>query len=134
MQQACYFSNEGQQIAGTVHIPDGPGPFPGVLLCHGFTGQRIEAHFIFVKMSRALEQAGIASLRFDFRGSGESEGRFQGSSSATISSPGTSSWLDAPKGCPPAAGCRKSFARRLSKPLLTAGRRCCFSTAGVMPI
>jgi len=77
MQRACYFSNDGQQIAGTVHLPNGVGPFPAVVLYHGFTGHRTEAHFLFVKTSRALEQAGIASLRFDFRGSGESEGRFQ---------------------------------------------------------
>jgi len=38
---------------------------------------RLEAHFLFVKASRALERAGIASLRFDFRGSGESEGEFR---------------------------------------------------------
>jgi hypothetical protein len=47
-----------------------------VVLCHGFTGNRIEAHFIFVKAARALAWAGIAAYRFDFRGSGESEGDF----------------------------------------------------------
>jgi len=77
MQRAHYFANEGQRIAGTLHLPDGTGPHPGVVLCHGFTGMRIEAHFLFVKMSRALEGAGFASLRFDFRGSGESEGEFR---------------------------------------------------------
>jgi dipeptidyl aminopeptidase/acylaminoacyl peptidase len=77
MQQAQYFMNEGEQLAGTVHLPGGADPFPAVVLCHGFTGQRMESHLLFVKMSRALEEAGIASLRFDFRGSGESDGRFQ---------------------------------------------------------
>ena len=47
------------------------------MMCHGFTGNRIEAHFIFVKAARALAQAGIAAFRFDFRGSGESGGRFE---------------------------------------------------------
>ena len=77
MRRAHDFGNEGQQIAGTLHLPNGVGPHPGVVLCHGFTGMRLEAHFLFVKTSRALEQAGIASLRFDFRGSGESEGEFR---------------------------------------------------------
>ena len=36
----------------------------------------MESHWMFVKCSRALAQAGIASLRFDFYGSGESEGDF----------------------------------------------------------
>ncbi|PYV05908.1 MAG: alpha/beta hydrolase, partial [Acidobacteria bacterium] len=49
---------------------------PGVVLFHGFTGDRMESHWLFVKCSRALALAGIASLRFDFYGSGESEGEF----------------------------------------------------------
>jgi hypothetical protein len=77
MQKPTSFRNEGQVIAGTLHLPEGVGRRPAVLLCHGFTGSRIEAHFLFVKASRALERAGIASLRFDFRGSGESEGAFR---------------------------------------------------------
>jgi dipeptidyl aminopeptidase/acylaminoacyl peptidase len=53
------------------------GPTPAVLFCHGFTGHRIEAHCLFVKTARALALAGITSLRFDFRGSGESDGEFR---------------------------------------------------------
>lgn len=45
-------------------------------MCHGFTGNKLEAHFIFVKTARALAVAGIAAFRFDFRGSGESGGEF----------------------------------------------------------
>jgi dipeptidyl aminopeptidase/acylaminoacyl peptidase len=37
----------------------------------------MESHWIFVKCSRALAQAGVASLRFDFYGSGESDGEFR---------------------------------------------------------
>ena len=37
---------------------------------------RTESHFLFVAASRRLAERGIASLRFDFRGSGESEGEF----------------------------------------------------------
>jgi len=44
---------------------------------HGFTGDRLEAHWVFVKCARALASTGIASLRFDFYGSGESEGEFR---------------------------------------------------------
>jgi len=52
-------------------------PAPGVVLFHGFTGSRTESHGLFVKCSRALAQAGVASLRFDFYGSGESDGEFR---------------------------------------------------------
>ena len=76
VQKPLYFQNENQMIAGVLHTPEGRGPFAGVILCHGFTGNKVETHFLFVAMSRELERRRIASLRFDFRGSGESEGEF----------------------------------------------------------
>ena len=83
MQKPLYFENKGQLIAGTLHLPSAPGPHPGVIFCHGFTGHKAEAHFLFVKAARELAKRGIASLRFDFRGSGESEGEFSEMSPAT---------------------------------------------------
>jgi len=76
LQKPVEFESCKQTVRGTLHIPEGAGKFPAVLLCHGFTGSRTESHFLFVKMSRELERRGIASLRFDFRGSGESDGEF----------------------------------------------------------
>ncbi|MEW6359386.1 MAG: alpha/beta fold hydrolase [Planctomycetota bacterium] len=77
MQSPILFRNEGQIISGMFHLPDrARGRTPAVLLCHGFTGQKIETHRLFVTLSRAMEEQGVASLRFDFRGSGESEGDF----------------------------------------------------------
>ncbi|PKP55158.1 hypothetical protein CVT91_16415, partial [Candidatus Atribacteria bacterium HGW-Atribacteria-1] len=63
-----------QKLRGMVHFPSGRGPFPAVALFHGFGGQRMEPHFIFVKLSRLLAKNKIITARFDFRGSGESEG------------------------------------------------------------
>jgi hypothetical protein len=48
-----------------------------VVLYHGFTGHRLEPGFLFVGFSRLLAEQGIASVRFDFIGSGESDGRFE---------------------------------------------------------
>ena len=66
------FTNHNQQLVGMLHIPDAPGPHPTVIFYHGFTGDRVENHFIFVKMARMLAKAGFVAMRFDFRGSGES--------------------------------------------------------------
>jgi uncharacterized protein len=70
------FKSQGQQVVGMWHRPGGRGPFPAVVFLHGFTGNRTEAHRLFVLQARALAAAGIASLRFDFRGSGDSAGEF----------------------------------------------------------
>ncbi len=47
-----------------------------VILCHGFTGNKIESGRLFVQTARALQKAGINALRFDFMGSGDSSGNF----------------------------------------------------------
>jgi hypothetical protein len=68
-----------KRLRGMIHKPSGASGrkrAPGVVFFHGFTGDRMESHWIFVKCARALEAAGIASLRFDFYGSGESDGDF----------------------------------------------------------
>ena len=77
MEKPVVFKSQGQQIIGVVHMPERrKGKVPAVVFFHGFTGTKVEPHRIFVKMARALARAGIAALRFDFRGSGDSEGDF----------------------------------------------------------
>jgi dienelactone hydrolase len=66
-----------QQVVGMFHRPAGRGPFPAVMFLHGFTGSKIESHRLFVETARALASAGIAALRFDFRGCGDSAGLFR---------------------------------------------------------
>ncbi|NHV98469.1 MAG: alpha/beta hydrolase [Thaumarchaeota archaeon] len=66
----------GERIHGVMHVPD-ETPAPTVVFCHGFTGNRVEAHRLFVRAARKMSREGIAAVRFDFRGSGESEGEFE---------------------------------------------------------
>ena len=47
-----------------------------VILCHGFTGTKVESGRLFVQTARALQMAGLNALRFDFMGSGDSSGDF----------------------------------------------------------
>ena len=77
MESPVVFPCRGQQIVGMLHLPDGRGRFPVALLMHGFTGTKSEIHRMFVKLSRELAAHGVASLRFDFRGSGDSAGEFE---------------------------------------------------------
>ncbi len=78
MQKAVEIQRNGMTLRGMMHKPDNfTGKIPMALIFHGFTGNKMEPHFIFVKLSRRLEKAGIASLRFDFLGSGESDGEFK---------------------------------------------------------
>ena len=77
MESPVVFECKGQQVVGMLHLPEGRGRFPTALLLHGFTGTKTEAHRMFVKLARALAEHGVASLRFDYRGSGDSAGNFE---------------------------------------------------------
>lgn len=79
IEQSVEFpARPGKMLRGMLHLPAAlKPPAPGVVFFHGFTGNRMESHWMFVKCSRALAQAGVASLRFDFYGSGESDGEFR---------------------------------------------------------
>lgn len=74
----CFTAHRnGLTIRGMVHYPVQDTPAPCLIFCHGFTASRIEPHFMYVKIARILAEMGIACVRFDFTGSGESDGRFQ---------------------------------------------------------
>jgi len=73
MEQTISFASDGLTLKGFLHVTDGTGKRPGLVLCHGFGGScRGAGH---PELAKALEQAGYVVLRFDFRGCGQSEGR-----------------------------------------------------------
>lgn len=79
MQRPVVFRSDKFDLYGVLHLPYRMSikkPVPAVVFCHGFTGTKVEAHRMFVKMARDLEKHRIASLRFDFRGCGDSSGYF----------------------------------------------------------
>lgn len=67
------------EIAGIVVEPAGEGPFPTVLMLHGFASQKDEVGDMYKRLAAALAERGIASLRIDFRGWGESGGGMENS-------------------------------------------------------
>lgn len=74
MEQTVAFLNEyGQKLAGTLHIPESPTD-RAVIWGHCFTCSRHTS--VLRDISKKLEDRGIASLRFDFSGNGQSDGDF----------------------------------------------------------
>lgn len=71
LQQDAVFFSGGETLAATLHVPDNDGACPVIILCNGFGGIKdlmlpaIADHFV---------GRGMAALRFDHRGFGESTG------------------------------------------------------------
>jgi dipeptidyl aminopeptidase/acylaminoacyl peptidase len=63
-------------LRGILHRPAAPNPAPGIVMLHGFTGNHVEDQFLYVQAARYLADQGFAVLRFDFFGSGDSDGTF----------------------------------------------------------
>lgn len=63
------------KLSTILQTPKGEKEYPIVILLHGFNAGK---DYILMKdLANALEKEGIASIRFDFNGQGESEGRFE---------------------------------------------------------
>jgi hypothetical protein len=75
-------SKENLLLKGTITKPTGEGPFPAVVLISGSGPQdrnsEIFGHYPFWVIADFLTTNGIAVLRFDDRGVGESEGTMEG--------------------------------------------------------
>ncbi len=73
-------------LAGTLTLPRGEGPFPAAVLISGSGPQdrdeTILGHKPFAVLADHLTRRGIAVLRYDDRGVGESDGDFGGATSA----------------------------------------------------
>ncbi|HTP96135.1 MAG TPA: alpha/beta fold hydrolase [Burkholderiales bacterium] len=75
MEQRVSFTSDGFKLAGVVELPEGCSEAdrrPAILLLHGFGSNKASSGM--VACARLLAQWGYASLRFDMRGCGESEG------------------------------------------------------------
>jgi pimeloyl-ACP methyl ester carboxylesterase len=76
METHHYIDSHGLRLMAALHTPDAPVkrlPLALVYL-HGWAGYRIGAHQMFTKMARRAAEQGFCSLRFDFRGRGDSDG------------------------------------------------------------
>lgn len=73
MEIKYFIKGDKYEIPAVLHLPEGEEMVPAVILCHGTSAEKDEAWGLFVYLAKALEEHGIASLRFDFVGCGESK-------------------------------------------------------------
>ena len=66
-------SKDGVNLCGKLTTPEKKSK-GAVILCHGITVEKNESGF-YTKLAKLLAENGLTSLRFDFRGHGESSGK-----------------------------------------------------------
>ena len=76
MQHYCEIPTFKGTMRGFFHKPN-VDKHPVCIIFHGFTGQKTGTKFSYVQLARMLEAKGIATFRFDFLGSGESDLNFK---------------------------------------------------------
>ena len=72
-EQALVFGCDRDSLVGVLAVPDAPAS-RGVLIVVGGPQYRAGSHRQFTLLARELAARGIASLRFDYRGMGDSTG------------------------------------------------------------
>ncbi len=70
--EKVFFESEGMKISGILHLPERGNP-PCVIASHGLLSSKNSEKYIV--LGEEISGEGMAMLRFDFRGIGESEGR-----------------------------------------------------------
>lgn len=74
VREWALFENEGQRIFGVLHRPEEVENPPLAIALHGFASNKCGSNRCYVTLAEQLVKVGIAVLRFDFRGAGDSEG------------------------------------------------------------
>ena len=92
VQRDVHFENLAghNQLAGTLSLPNGEGPFPGVVLIsgtgHNTRDEDVWGHKVFLVLADALTREGLAVLRYDKRGVGGSSGNYDAATTADFTS------------------------------------------------
>lgn len=80
----------GNQLAGTLSLPKGDGPFPGAVLIsgtgHNTRDEDVWGHKVFLVLADALNRKGVAVLRYDKRGVGSSTGDYDSATTVDFTS------------------------------------------------
>ena len=78
MAQPIRFVSDGLRLAGELHLPHDSGPHPGLCICHGIPAVPYNPGDAgYHDLAARFASAGFATLIFNFRGAGLSEGDFE---------------------------------------------------------
>jgi len=92
VQREIHFANitAHNQIAGTLSLPTGDGPFPAVVLIsgtgHNSRDEDVWGHKVFLVLADTLTRNGFAVLRYDKRGVGGSSGNYDAATTVDFTS------------------------------------------------
>lgn len=88
LENAFFFTNNGYRIFGVLHEARKSVPSLaerlGFVFCNPFAEEKMIAHRTMVSLARGLSEKGYPVLRFDYMGSGDSEGNFEDSTVETM--------------------------------------------------
>lgn len=71
---AIWFGTGASQLAGWLHLPARGRARGGVVLCPSLGLEALTAYAAYRRIARVLAEAGLAVLRFDYRGTGDAAG------------------------------------------------------------
>jgi uncharacterized protein len=78
-----FLDNAGVQLYAVAHDPAGAASGEVFVFCHPLAEEKLWTHRVFVGYARQLAAAGVAVLRVDLRGNGDSDGDFSQASVGT---------------------------------------------------
>lgn len=81
-EKAFFLKNRDYQLRAFIHLPAQTNFSKGLIFCHPYGEEKQESYRVFVNLARQVARRGVAVLRFDLFGTGDSEGEWE---EATVS-------------------------------------------------
>lgn len=78
MSETAFFFGLGEhRLFAVLHRPDSGPARQGIVLCPALAEEKLWSHRVYVNLARDLAREGCSTLRFDFRGEGDSDLDFE---------------------------------------------------------
>jgi|SRR5579859_3046323 len=76
-ERPFFFEFGNDRLFAVLHSPSAGIARHGLVFCHALAEEKLWSHRVFVSLARELAARGMAVLRFDFRGEGDSDLEFE---------------------------------------------------------